>query len=89
MHERLKEYLRQDAIYQDWKTGELKEISDFDEFCIQHCKDIEDLLIKDIYNTRKIKDAIDKLYHWGETLPPKFQEEMLGILEQEKQKSNE
>ena len=40
----LKEYIEQDKIYQDYKKGKLKEISDFDEFCIKHCEDIENAL---------------------------------------------
>lgn len=40
----LKEYLRQDEIYQKWKQGKLDGISDFDNFCIEHCKDIQVVL---------------------------------------------
>lgn len=40
----LKEYLRQDEIYQKWKQGTLDDISDFDNFCIEHCKDIQVVL---------------------------------------------
>lgn len=40
----LKEYLRQDEIYQKWKQGKLDDISDFDNFCIEHCKDIQVVL---------------------------------------------
>lgn len=42
--ERLKEYLNKDEIYQDYKQNKLMNFSDFDKFCIQHCKDIEELL---------------------------------------------
>ena len=35
---------------------------------------------------RIINEAIDKLYCWGETLNPVFQQEMLGILKDCKEK---
>lgn len=41
--ERLKEYIEFDEIYQKYKLGVLPN-SDFDEFCIGHCKDIENLI---------------------------------------------
>lgn len=40
----LKEYLRQDEIYQKWKQDKLYNRSDFDNFCIDHCKDIQVVL---------------------------------------------
>ena len=40
----LKEYLRQDEIYQKWKQGKSDDRSDFDNFCIEHCKDIQVVL---------------------------------------------
>ena len=42
--ERLKEYVDKDIVYNAYKDGTLKDTSDFDDFCIQHCKDIEELL---------------------------------------------
>ena len=42
--ESLKEYIDKDEIYQDYKQNKLMNPSDFDKFCIQHCKDIEELL---------------------------------------------
>ena len=44
MKDRLKEYIEKDEIYQEYKNGKLTNASDFDKFCIQHCKDIEELL---------------------------------------------
>ena len=41
--ERLREYINKDYSYINYKTG-VEEGSDFDKFCIQHCKDIEELL---------------------------------------------
>ena len=46
--ERLKEYINKDKIYQDYKQNKLINFSDFDKFCIQHCKDIEKLLEKNL-----------------------------------------
>lgn len=36
--------MEKDEIYQAYKNGKLTNASDFDKFCIQHCKDIEELL---------------------------------------------
>jgi hypothetical protein len=44
MFDRLKEYVETDRTYQGYKSGELKNPSDFEMFCIQHCQDIEELL---------------------------------------------
>ena len=41
--ERLIEYINKDYSYINYKTG-VEEGTDFDKFCIQHCKDIEELL---------------------------------------------
>ena len=43
MNKRLRDYIKDDVIYQDYKKG-IKPESDFDRFCIQHCEDIEELL---------------------------------------------
>ena len=40
----LKEYIKKDDIYARYKNGEYNELSDFEMFCINHCKDIEDIL---------------------------------------------
>lgn len=42
--ERLREYIEKDALYQEYLAGDTKDLTDFDKFCIQHCKDIEKLL---------------------------------------------
>lgn len=42
--ERLKQYIEKDEIYQNYKQNKLMNSNDFDKFCIQHCKDIEELL---------------------------------------------
>lgn len=42
--ENLIKYLKEDVIYQDWLSGKLDEPSDFEIFCINHCKDIQKLI---------------------------------------------
>ena len=53
--ERLKQYLEEDVIYSEYKSGKC-DMSDFDKFCIEHCKDIECLLNE----VQEYKDVIDK-----------------------------
>ena len=54
--ERLKQYLEEDTIYSEYKSGKC-DMSDFDKFCIEHCKDIECLLNE----VEEQKEVIDKL----------------------------
>lgn len=54
--ERLKEYINKDKIYQDYKDDKIMNCSDFDKFCIQHCKDIEELLKQN----QNLEQALDK-----------------------------
>ena len=53
--ERLKQYLEEDTIYSEYKSGKC-DVSDFDKFCIEHCKDIECLLNE----VEEQKEVIDK-----------------------------
>lgn len=55
--DRLKQYIEEDKIYNNWVNNNLNELSDFDKFCIEHCKDIESLLNE----VQEYKDVIDKL----------------------------
>lgn len=55
--ERLKEYIDKDEIYQDYKQNKLINSSDFDKFCIQHCKDIEKLLKENL----ELEQALDEI----------------------------
>lgn len=55
--ERLKEYINKDEIYQDYKQDKLMNCSDFDKFCIQHCKDIEELLEENL----ELEQALDEI----------------------------
>lgn len=54
--ERLKEYIDKDEIYQDYKQNKLMNCSDFEKFCIQHCKDIEELLEENL----ELEQALDE-----------------------------
>ena len=53
--ERLKQYLEEDTIYSEYKNGNC-DMSDFDKFCIEHCKDIECLLNE----VQELKEVINK-----------------------------
>ena len=53
---RLKQYIKEDKIYNDWLDKNLSYVSDFDRFCIQHCKDIEELLKENL----KLEQALDE-----------------------------
>ena len=55
--ERLKEYINKDKIYQHYKQNKLINFSDFDKFCIQHCKDIEKLLEENL----ELEQALDDI----------------------------
>ena len=57
--QRLEEYIEKDKIYQAYKKQKEFETSDFDNFCILHCEDIEDLLkeVEELHN--KIDKAIE------------------------------
>lgn len=42
--ESLEEYLRNDIIYKDYQNGHT-DFNDFEIFCIEHCQDIEKMLL--------------------------------------------
>ena len=61
--ERLREYVENDDIYSEYKNGKC-DMSDFDKFCIEHCKDIEWLLNENEelqLKKQRYKKVIDKL----------------------------
>lgn len=50
----LEEYVSDDQIYTDYKADpDNKELSDFDLFCVDHCKDVETLIAA--YNELKTR----------------------------------
>lgn len=55
---KLKAYLKEDIIYQDYLTNKNKHFADFDLFCIEHCTDIENLLIE----CENLNKKIEKVY---------------------------
>ena len=59
--ERLREYVENDDIYTEYKSGKC-DMSDFDKFCIEHCKDIECLLNEN----EEQKEVIDKTIEYIE-----------------------
>ena len=60
--ERLREYINKDYSYINYKIG-VEEGTDFDKFCIQHCKDIEELLKENMH----LKEHIEKYEHYCKT----------------------
>ena len=67
--EKLKEYINKDEIYQNYKQNKLMNPSDFDKFCIQHCKDIEELLEENL----ELEQALDEIEKYIE----EYQEERI------------
>lgn len=65
--ERLKQYLEEDTIYSEYKSGKCDMI-DFDKFCIEHCKDIECLLNENEEQKEVIDKAISQLGMYADIL---------------------
>ena len=63
--ESLKEYIDKDEIYQDYRQNKLMNCSDFDKFCIQHCKDIEELLEENL----ELEQALDDIEKICNSIP--------------------
>ena len=61
--ERLREYIENDEIYTEYKSGKC-DMSDFDNFCIEHCKDIECLLNENEEQKEVIDKAVEKIESW-------------------------
>ena len=56
MEERLRQYIRDDNIYTLHRQGKLPCPSDYEQFCVEHCKDIDDMLKENEYLKHKIKE---------------------------------
>ncbi len=65
--ERLREYVENDDIYTEYKSGKC-DMSDFDKFCIEHCKDIECLLNENEEQKEVIDKAISQLGMYADIL---------------------
>lgn len=56
----LKKYIEEDEIYSKYKNGEYETLSDFELFCVNHCKDIEELLKDYTKQKQMYLDEVDK-----------------------------
>lgn len=63
--ERLKQYIEKDEIYQNYKQNKLMNSNDFDKFCIQYCKDIEELLDENL----ELQQALDEIEKICNSIP--------------------
>ena len=59
--QRLEEYIEKDKIYQAYKKQKEIETSDFDNFCILHCEDIEEALF-DLEQLKKENNQLKEQY---------------------------
>lgn len=57
----LLEYIYKDEIYNNYKNGECNSFNDFEVFCINHCRDIENLL-EDYTKQKQEKEKWKELY---------------------------
>ena len=93
--ERLKEYIENDVIYSEYKSGKC-DMSDFDKFCIEHCKDIESLLneneelqLKKQRYKKVIDEAIEQMESWYFALDYAERDRLKIIVEILKEVTNE
>lgn len=62
---RLKNYIKEDRVYQEWKSGNLKLPNDFELYCIENCIAIEEILDENSILKKKIKKLEGKLKEYG------------------------
>ena len=62
--QRLKEYIEKDVIYQAYKEQKEFESSDFDNFCILHCEDIEEALFDLEQLQQENKEQEEYITYW-------------------------
>ena len=55
--DRLKEYLIDDEIYQKYLIGE-KNFNDFEKYCLNHCKDIDNVIRENARLKKRINRAL-------------------------------
>ena len=55
----LNEYLLADVVYQQWKNGEIKTPNDYEQFCIDNCTAIEEIMEENKELKEKIKRIIN------------------------------
>lgn len=87
--ERLREYVEKDDIYTEYKNGKC-DMSDFDKYCIEHCKDIE-CLLNEVQKYKYVIDKISKIIYEIKELteetggyPSNYIDNLLDILEEVK-----
>ena len=74
--EKLKEYISKDEIYQDYRQNKLMNPSDFDKFCIQHCKYIEELLEENL----ELEQALDEIEKYIENHKRESESHIYGLI---------
>ena len=57
---RLKDYIKMDIIYNDFKENPTKKFTDFDMFRVEHCKDIQKLLEENEKLEKELKEIRGK-----------------------------
>ena len=73
--ERLKEYIEKDEIYQDYKQDKFMNCSDFDNFCIQHYKNNEELLEENL----ELEQALDEIEKYIKNHKRKSETRIYGL----------
>lgn len=53
---RLKDYIKTDIVYNDFKEHPTKKFNDFDMFCVEHCEDIKKLLEENEKLEKELKE---------------------------------
>ena len=75
--ERLEQYIKEDKIYQDFIDSKvrIKDLTDFDLYCINHCSDIEELL-KENKELKKQLELSNELVAQGTLTEMKLRDEV-------------
>lgn len=57
---RLKDYIKTDIVYNEFKEHPTKKFNDFDMFCVEHCEDIKKLLDENDKLEKELKEIRGK-----------------------------
>ena len=85
--ERLKQYLEEDVIYSEYKNGKC-DMSDFDKFCIEHCKDIE-CLLNEVEEQKEVIQTYETLLKTNIEENKQLKEENKELIDYLKEKKKE
>ena len=85
--ERLKQYLEEDVIYSEYKNGKC-DMSDFDKFCIEHCKDIE-CLLNEVEEQKEVIQTYETLLKTNIEENKQLKEEKQELIDYLKEKKKE